>query len=184
MSLSDLASIGTFVSALGVLVSLVYLSAQVRQATKHQQAQLLEARTERVVDWQMRLAEPGLANLWHKLLTGAHDYTDVEASQLAQILRSNITNGEVAYLQHAQGLIGDRAFEMMRRNWVGFLSWPAYRVFWERYRGRAFLDAGFVAWVDEQLAKTAPYRPVSAAELNAAIAAQVQSAARNPSDNT
>jgi hypothetical protein len=38
MSLSDLASIGSFVSGAAVLVSLVYLRLQIRQNTRHSQA--------------------------------------------------------------------------------------------------------------------------------------------------
>ncbi|HEX3432128.1 MAG TPA: hypothetical protein VHT03_14710 [Rhizomicrobium sp.] len=38
MSLSDLASLGSFVSAFAVLASLVYLALQVRQAEKNQRA--------------------------------------------------------------------------------------------------------------------------------------------------
>ena len=36
MTLSDLASIGSFISAVAVVISLVYLAGQVRQARHHQ----------------------------------------------------------------------------------------------------------------------------------------------------
>jgi hypothetical protein len=35
MSLADLASLGSFISGIAVLVSLVYLAQQIRQSTKH-----------------------------------------------------------------------------------------------------------------------------------------------------
>jgi hypothetical protein len=169
MSLSDFASLGSFASGVAVLISLIYLSAQVRQATKHQQAQMLESRTTRVFDWQVRLAEPGLAPVWRKLQIGAHDLTEVEVTQLASILRANFTHAEAAYLQHEQGLMGEGAFESMRKNWVAAFSWPAARVLFTRFRG-AF-DPAFAAWMDEQRAK-ATITTFSAAEINNAIAAE------------
>jgi hypothetical protein len=170
MSLTDLASLGSFASGVAVLISLIYLGAQVRQATKHQQAQMLESRTSRLVDYQMRLAEPGLAPVWNKLMSGAHDLTEVEATQLVMLVRSNLNTGEAAFLQHEQGLMSDRAFESIRKNWVAFLSWPATRVCWAQARN-AF-DPAFAAWMDDRLAEAASSTSVSASLLNRAIAAE------------
>ena len=38
MSLNDLASIGSFVSGMAVVISLIYLSIQIRQNTRHERA--------------------------------------------------------------------------------------------------------------------------------------------------
>ena len=50
MSLFDLASIGSLVSGVAVLVSLVYLSVQVKKAERNQQASIRAARQ----DWLSR----------------------------------------------------------------------------------------------------------------------------------
>ena len=81
MSLSDLASIGTLISGFAVLASLIYLSLQVRQATKHQQAQMLESRTARVFELQTRIAEPDTAVIWDKGSTGQGSFTTVDYRQ-------------------------------------------------------------------------------------------------------
>jgi hypothetical protein len=171
MSLSDFASLGSFASGVAVLISLIYLSAQVRQATKHQQAQMLESRTTRVVDYQMQLAEPGLAPVWDKLLRGAHDLTELEITQMVSILRANLIHAEATYLQHEQRLMSDRAFESMRKNWVAVLSFPGARVIWRRFHGG--FDPGFAVWMDDQLARATNYQPLSAAKFNSDIATEI-----------
>ena len=76
MSLADLASIGSFISGIVVLVSLVYLGLQVRQAKFHQQAAIRQglandayyasflAGTKRLV------CEPGLRVQWKQQRAG------------------------------------------------------------------------------------------------------------------
>jgi len=53
MSLSDLASLGSFVSGLAVLISLIYLAIQVQQAEQNQKAQIQQGRAARLVDLQL-----------------------------------------------------------------------------------------------------------------------------------
>jgi hypothetical protein len=171
MSLSDFASLGSFASGVAVLISLIYLSAQVRQATKHQQAQMLESRTTRLQDLAMRLAEPGLAPLWHKQLMGAQDLTEAEVSQLGMIVRAYLMNGEATFLQHEQGLMDDRAFESIRKGWVVQLSLPATRVLWKLFRDG--FDPAFGAWIDDQLGKARIIHRASAAAFNSAVAAEI-----------
>src|SRR5580698_1624131 len=50
MILSDIASIGSLISGLAVLVSLVYLGLQVRQAERNQQASIRQGRINRAVE--------------------------------------------------------------------------------------------------------------------------------------
>jgi len=44
MSLSDLAAIGSLISGVAVLISLIYLSQQIRQNTKHSRAIIQQGR--------------------------------------------------------------------------------------------------------------------------------------------
>lgn len=66
MSLTDLASLGSFVSAVAVLISLVYLSLQVKQAERNQQASIRATRVTRIAfdslaaGLKHSLAQPGM----------------------------------------------------------------------------------------------------------------------------
>lgn len=62
MTLSDLASLGSFISGIAVLVSLIYLALQVRQAEKNQRAIIHQGRVEQSADRLLRLMDPELLN--------------------------------------------------------------------------------------------------------------------------
>ena len=70
MSLTDLASLGSFISGVAVLLSLIFLyyqlrqlRAQVRQAEKYQQTLVKQARTSRVMEVNARLADADFASV-------------------------------------------------------------------------------------------------------------------------
>ena len=62
MSLSDLASLGSFVSGIAVLMSLVYLALQVRQTERNQQISIRHSRASRTVQLHLALADPAPAS--------------------------------------------------------------------------------------------------------------------------
>ena len=64
MSLSDLASLGSFVSGCAVLISLIYLALQVRQTERNQKISIRHSRVSRTVELQLALADPGVADAW------------------------------------------------------------------------------------------------------------------------
>ena len=67
-TIQDLGALGEFVGSMAVLVTLIYLSIQVRQARREQQQAVLEARTEAIRDGYMRIAtSPSLASATAKL---------------------------------------------------------------------------------------------------------------------
>ena len=51
MSLSDLASLGSFVSGVAVLISLIYLALQVRQTEKNQQSLMQQGQALGFARW-------------------------------------------------------------------------------------------------------------------------------------
>jgi hypothetical protein len=64
MSLSDLAAIGSLISGVAVLISLIYLARQMRQNTKHTRALIQQGRVERISNQQLKFAESDLAASW------------------------------------------------------------------------------------------------------------------------
>ena len=70
MSLSDLASIASLVSTFAVLISLIYLGLQVRQAEKNQQAAIRQGRATRAVDIILAAGDPALAEALPKGTAG------------------------------------------------------------------------------------------------------------------
>src|ERR1700683_5096821 len=110
MSFSDLASLGSLVSGCAVLVSLVYLALQVRQAEKNQQAQITQTRTTRSIDILMQYSEPGLAEAVMRARKGARDLTETEHIQFTSYMLALFSHWEDSYFQHADRLMTHRAF--------------------------------------------------------------------------
>ena len=103
MSLSDLASLGSIVSGFAVLVSLVYLSLQVRQAERNQRALMQQGRANRVSDNSFRVAEPGLSVVFSKGSRGDENLTSEELFQFLYMCRGGFLSGEDSFLHHLSG---------------------------------------------------------------------------------
>src|SRR5215467_13953304 len=98
MALSDLASLGSFVSGLAVLASLVYLTLQVRQAERYQKAIAQQARATRLSDLHMRLA--GVEEIVSKGFSGDVDLSLTELRQCRRYVRATLYNIEDTFRMH------------------------------------------------------------------------------------
>lgn len=63
MSLSDVAAIGSLVSALAVLVSFLFLTAQIRQNNRLQRSLIQQGRSWRLTDRLVTMVEPQMSRL-------------------------------------------------------------------------------------------------------------------------
>jgi len=126
MSLSELASIGSFASGIAVLISLIYLALQIRQAEKNQRAIIQQARATRASDFSLFTANPGIADVWARGLAGDETFTLAELRQYMAIFRAMLNNMEDSFFQHRSRLLKDDAFESsmsLMRAGFGTLAW-------------------------------------------------------------
>jgi hypothetical protein len=179
MTLADLASIGSFLSGIAVLASLIYLSLQVRQSAKHQRSQILDTRTSRFLDWEMRMADPKLTSAWDKVFDAkGGGFTPLEFRQLSLAARALFAMGEQTYFQRQDGLIGDAAYETARKFWATTLATPAMRVLWRSYRTQ--VAPGYAAEMDAAMARAPAVPPLSFAEFNHLLAEEITTADAPP----
>jgi hypothetical protein len=111
MSLSDLASLGSFVSGFAVLISLIYLALQVRQTERNQQISIRHSRASRIVELELALADPAVANAWFQGSGSPEEITQTELSQFIHLCRALLFHFEDSFYQREQGLLNDDAFE-------------------------------------------------------------------------
>ena len=109
MILSDLAALGSFISGLAVVVSLVYLSVQTRQNSKHTQALISQGRTNQVIDFNQSVStDRELADI---MLRGwladptLPALSSVELYRFSLSMFSGFLTAEDDYRQHQGGLI-------------------------------------------------------------------------------
>jgi len=164
MTLSDLASIGSFISGLAVLVSLVFLyfqlrqvGTQIQQAERNQQASIRQGRATRVVAMNLAATEPSLADALAKVVAGATGMTNTQLTQYGAFCRATFLNGEDSFFQHKDGLLSDASFASYTGGMLATFSLPGFRVQWKYQRG--IFASEYVAFMDK-LVVEAPKVPL------------------------
>ena len=134
MSLTDLASIGSFVSGVAVVVSLIYLSLQIRQNTKHSQALIQQGRAARIADTSLRMAHLRNDDAIDKCFMGSTDVTDKDVARFLFACRAIFVSAEDSFFQHEQGLLDDTAFESFQSSVRAGMGAPGLAVAWKMTR--------------------------------------------------
>lgn len=141
MSLSDLAALGSFISGLGVLVSLVFLyfqlrqiGVQVKQAEKYQRAMMNQGALAGTREIIQAFAEPHSAALLSRVTAGERDFTAIELYQLSMLLRQSLIGLQDTLFQHREGLIDDGTLENAFRANRTTLAQPVFRTIWMQSR--------------------------------------------------
>ena len=146
MTLSDLASLGAFVSGIAILISVVYLALQLRQADRNQRALISQGRWARDADILMRLADSAHSDSWHKVRLGESDVSLAELRYARLAFRAIVGGWEDAYFQHAQHLMGEQTFDGVCSAITQALSFQGVRVMWKWIRPG--FDPGFREFID------------------------------------
>lgn len=163
MTLVDLSSIGSFVSGIAVLASLVYLSLQIRQNTKHSQALIQQGRAARISDTALRIAELRADDGLNGCFEGVPEASAKDVSRFLNVARAVFISSEDSFLQAEEGLLGPTAYESykasvragMGSNGVA-AAWILTRDMYEP-KYRAFMDE-----ISGDLNQTAPSRSADA----------------------
>jgi hypothetical protein len=111
MTLEQVSYLSQTVAAAAVVISIVYLAIQVRQAERNQRALMQQARTERGMALAASMEAPHFAAIWVKVTSDNPDLSAVEVSILTTFLRRWALNVLDAQASHAVSLLSDEAFE-------------------------------------------------------------------------
>jgi hypothetical protein len=130
MTLSDLASIGSLASGVAVLISLVYLSLQVKQAEQNQRALMQQGRANRVADTITRIAETELSSVWWRGRKGDENLTLEQLEQYFLMCRAGFLSGEDSFLQHLSGQLDGTAFKSFVAGVRSMFASPGLRATW------------------------------------------------------
>jgi hypothetical protein len=158
MSLSDLSSLGSFLSGVAILVSLIYLALQVRWTKRNQQIAIRHSRASRIVDLQLALADPGVADAWLHGSGSPQEITQTEVGQFINLCRALFFHFEDSFYQREEGLLNDDAFETVVAGARLSARSPGWRAAWKTARpnfGGRFRD-----FMDKVVAGAAVEAPV------------------------
>jgi hypothetical protein len=189
MSLSDLASLGSFVSGIAVLISFVFLALQLRQANANQRALIQSGRAARVVETISHSTEPQLPNVMLRGMKGDPEMSPEDVYTFLQHTYATFLNFEDTYLQFRYGTIHAAAWEVGIERLQILMASPGWRAAWKKRR--AMLNRDFAREVDEIVARarlsvyedpTASWAADIAAE-KAPTAAQKPGASHSPENS-
>jgi hypothetical protein len=149
MTISDLGSIANLLAAIGVLVTLIYLSRQVRQgnllAKSQARQRMVEQSGEEIYRWG---SDSRLRNCFVK--KGA--LSEEEHEILHCFLTATMRQREWEWFQYKDGVIGKDVYEAYHAVIGIVLGIPRTRNWWRRI-GRIGFKPEFIAEVDRLLAQ-------------------------------
>ena len=147
MALSDLASIGSFVSGIAVVVTLIFLLLQMRQANLNQRALMQQMRAARQIDTQLKASDPHLCEIMSRAFANDLSMNDPQVRSFLMFCLASLTNWEDSYLQHQAGTLDAASLASdvaILRLWA---SLPSFRAIWKMMR-ETYSD-GYRDYVDE-----------------------------------
>src|SRR6202000_3036929 len=123
-----------FVSGVAVLVSLVYLATQVRQATKNARSAIAQGRITRLGGVQPRMAEGSAGEIFARGRRGDETLTPAELARFMAFARAQFWSSEDNFLQHRDGMLSDEMFTSFRASNVGLMRGAGMQAAWEMHR--------------------------------------------------
>ena len=167
MLLSDLASIGSFVSAMAVVVTLAFLTLQMRQTNRNQRALMQQGRSARGAETILKTAEPAMSELHMRGTTADRSMTEAEVWSYLQMVMAQHINWDDSYLQHRAGLLDTAGWmtDQAALRWT--CTFPGTRAVW-RMVGPSF-GASYRAYVDQLMRETPPRSLDLVADWTAAL---------------
>jgi hypothetical protein len=144
-----LGNYGELIGAVAVVLTLVYLTLQVRQNTAAMRQQSHNDVLRRRNDWFNPLIQDrGLTNLMSLGLNGER-FDEVDALRFTYLMINNLGNLQDCFYQHRAGIIDESVWKAdVRIVSAGFLL-PGMQGWWQQ--SQQFFTAEFVAAIDAEI---------------------------------
>jgi hypothetical protein len=134
MNFADVAAIAGAISALAVLVSLLFLNIQVRLTEKNQRALTQQGRAGRTADIAMRLMAADFAVIFCRCKNGDPSITEPMLDQFMGYCRAVFLGAEDSFIQHEESLLSELAFVSFSLSLREIFVSPGVRAIWKMTR--------------------------------------------------
>ena len=146
MNWEAIGAIGETLGATGVIVTLLYLTTQLRQNTRVLRAASVDSSTKIANDGRASLyADPELTAIYDKGLAGVESLTDIERIRFRLVMANALNSSWNAYAQSQLG--GRQLWDAQKLTTGRLLKEPGGVWYWETYKGEFDLD--FQSEVDQ-----------------------------------
>ena len=143
------AALGEIAGAIGVIISLVYLAAQIRQNSKWVEASVAETTAGRSINLTSMVAsDPELSHLVRVGLSEqANELDPDEKHRFGLVLITSLRGHEVSYANYRSGLLGKSSFDGFATNMSMWMDSPLFEDLWNS--ANAIFEPEFVEMVNE-----------------------------------
>lgn len=133
ISLQDLGSLGEFVGAIGVIVTLAYLAMQIRQNTRSVRASTYQVFTDSFREFRTMLVSSDRAGpLWIKGLATPEELSEGERIQFNAITMTFFRGVETSFYHATHGLLDEAWYKGWRDEAAEIGRRPGARQWWSR----------------------------------------------------
>ncbi|MGQ0813516.1 MAG: hypothetical protein ACT4O1_03535 [Gemmatimonadota bacterium] len=144
MDLQDFGSLAEILSAVAVLVSLVYLATQIRQNTIALRQTMSQSVAVGGTEFARSIYEdPDLSDLFFRGVASWHTLSASEQNRMRLVFHSQFRLWENLYFQHLHGVMDDEAWEGWNVLLIGYFHQPGIRAWWDTRKqvyARSFRD--------------------------------------------
>lgn len=135
MNWDAISSAAEVISALGVIVTLIYLARQISQNTAALRSTATQAASEQAAESYRTLAtDAGLAGIFIRGLEAPNQLSDVETAQFNSLWMHVCFNMQNWYLQTQEGFLDGSLLESWSRIMAPISTLPGFESFWEQRR--------------------------------------------------
>ena len=154
MSLADLASIGSFISGIAVLISFVFLAFQLRQNAHNQRATVHNERTALTQDIALGIASSRESSEVYRRGAEADATLDMaDCNWYLGYALSAFWAYEEFFYQHRDGMIDEARWATNVRRLRSMVTQPGFRAAWRVFSSRWF-ESDFVDWFNKIMSET------------------------------
>jgi hypothetical protein len=134
MSLSDLASVGAFVSGIAVVFSFLFLALQIRQANRNQRSLIQQGRSGRTVDIMLKMADPSMSETIAEADSNCAALSPAKMWAFYGFAGAIFWTYEDSFLQFQAGTLDAASWESDATILKRLVGYPAWRVAWKMAR--------------------------------------------------
>ncbi len=151
MTIQDWGAIGEIVGGVGVIVTLIYLAAQIRQNTKYLASEYFQGLSERLESRTITAAaNPQLVHVLRKWQDG-EELTEEELMQTRFWMATWVSDLQDGYRQMKLGIVPELALSGRILTIAGMMQTASGKAHWEMLKKSA--DPMFVEWFEKESEK-------------------------------
>jgi hypothetical protein len=159
MNLADLASIGGDISAVALVITLVFLNLQVRQSEKNQRALIQQGRASRTVDIAIGMMSSDFAEIYYRCINGDPTISETQLAQFMGYCRAIFLGAEDSFLQNKESQLDKLAFVSFTTALQTIFVSPGVRAMWKMTR--EWYEPEFSVFMDIIVSEAAKRPPLN-----------------------